>query len=77
MGQLAKSIQARPSGRVYTCKIDTLCEDDADRKAVAALMSNPDMSCRAIARELNVSEGTAYKHRSKDCQCFKQGQRAA
>lgn len=72
MGRLAETINASPrSGRKYTCKVAILCEDDADRAAVAALMSNPELSVRAIADELGVSEGTAYKHRSKACVCFR------
>lgn len=71
MGRLAETITKPASGRQYSCKIETLCADDADRKAVAALMSDPDLSVRSIARTLGVSEGTAFKHRSKACQCFK------
>jgi len=72
MGKLAKSLPSDiASGRSYNCKIATLCEDDEDRKAVAALMSNPDLSVRAIARTLSVHEGTVFKHRSKQCQCYK------
>jgi len=75
MGKLAESIATseKKSGRTYSCRIATICEDDDDRSQVAALMSNRELSVRAIARTLNVSEGTAFKHRSKACQCYKGG----
>jgi transposase-like protein len=73
MGRLAETIAKPVSGRQYSCKINTLCADDDDRAAVAALMSDNTLSVRAIARTLNVSEGTAFKHRSKECQCYKGG----
>lgn len=75
MGALAKLIETKtaPSGRAYSCKIATLCEDDDDRASVAALMTTEGLSSRAIARTLDVSEGTVFKHRSKRCQCYKRG----
>lgn len=72
MGRLAETISSDVrSGRTYTCKVATVCEDDADRAAVADLMANPNLSIRAIGRELGVSEGVVFKHRSKECVCFR------
>ena len=75
MGALAKKIESNPSpsGRRYTCRIDTICEDDDDRKAVADILANRDMSINAKANTLGVHATVVVKHQAKHCACFKAG----
>ena len=73
MGNLASTAPTR-SGRIYSCKIETLLRnaDDEDRAAVADRMAaTEDFSSRSLAAWLGVSEGTVTKHRTQDCACFR------
>ena len=72
MGALAQT-KPVPSGRVYPCKIDTLCEDAEDRALVSELMADKTRSTRSIALRIGVNEGTAAKHRDGNCACYRHG----
>jgi len=72
MGALAQA-KPVPSGRVYPCKVATLCEDDEDRAKVAEWMADKSRSTRSIALQIGVNEGTAGKHRYGACSCARRG----
>jgi len=72
MGVIAQT-KLRPSGRVYTCKVNDVCEDAEDRAAVAAWMADQTNSNEAIADKLGVSKGTVRNHRAGRCVCFRNG----
>lgn len=73
MGTLAKKVQSNPSysGRTYTCRVVTMCEDDEDRKVVASVLADREMTMRAKARTLGVHPDTIVKHQEKRCACYR------
>lgn len=75
MGRLAQHVQATTvtSGRQYTCKVDTICQDDEDRAAVRDLLADKSLSVRSKAQALGVHPEVLTKHLRKACQCYKRG----
>lgn len=73
MGKLASRVKTTTvaSGRTYTCIVDTIAEDDADRKAIQNLIDDRGMSIRAKARILGISAGALKHHIDKACQCYR------